>query len=182
MSPFNLHHSAANICCPQLGAESSRPVARTMIDARKQEWEAQQRAIAASLFPAKNDPADPILLPLHWFWERAMLEANPPIRIVLTTTANPDEAAHLARTLVEEGLAACVTSIPAVQSIYRWQGKIESSTETLLLLKTGPDRLPALEARLHQLHSYHTPEFLVLDVESASHPYLEWLQNSLRPA
>jgi len=111
-----------------------------------------------------------------------MLESNPPVRIVLTTAANPDEAARLARTLVEEGLAACVTSIPSVQSIYRWQGQIESSTETLLLLKTGPDQLAALEARLHQLHSYHTPEFLVLDVESASHPYLEWLQSSLGPA
>jgi periplasmic divalent cation tolerance protein len=108
-----------------------------------------------------------------------MLETNPPIRIVLTTTANPDEAARLGRTLVEEGLAACATSIPAVHSIYRWHDQIESSTETLLLLKTGPDRLAALEARLHQLHSYQTPEFLVLDVESASHPYLAWLQSSL---
>ncbi len=111
-----------------------------------------------------------------------MLESNPPIRIVLTTAANPDEAARLAHTLVQEGLAACVTSIPAIQSIYLWQGQIESSTETLLLIKTGPDQLPALEARLYQLHSYQTPEFLVLDVESASHPYLEWLQSCLRPA
>jgi periplasmic divalent cation tolerance protein len=110
-----------------------------------------------------------------------MPEAGPAVRIVLTTAANPDEAARLGRTLVEEGLAACVTSIPAVQSIYRWQGQVESSTETLLMLKTGPDQLAALEARLHELHSYQTPEFLVLDVESASHPYLEWLQSSLRP-
>ena len=108
-----------------------------------------------------------------------MLETNPPARIVLTTATNPDEAARLARTLVEERLAACVTSIPAVQSIYRWQGQVESSTETLLLIKTGPDQLASLEARLHELHSYQTPEFLVLDVESAAHPYLEWLQNSL---
>jgi periplasmic divalent cation tolerance protein len=108
-----------------------------------------------------------------------MPESNQPIRIVLTTTANPNEAARLGRTLVEERLAACATSIPAVQSIYRWQGEIESSTETLLLLKTGPEQLAALEARLHQLHSYQTPEFLVLNVESASHPYLEWLQSSL---
>jgi periplasmic divalent cation tolerance protein len=109
-----------------------------------------------------------------------MREATPPARIVLTTTANPDEAARLGRTLVEERLAACATLIPAVQSIYRWQGQVESSTETLLLLKTGPDQLAALEARLLELHSYQTPEFLVLAVESASHPYLEWLQTSLR--
>jgi periplasmic divalent cation tolerance protein len=104
----------------------------------------------------------------------------PPARIVLTTAATPEEASHLARTLVEERLAACATLIPAVQSVYHWQGKVESATETLLLLKTAPDQLAALEARLHQLHSYQTPEFLVLGVEAASQPYLEWLQASLR--
>jgi periplasmic divalent cation tolerance protein len=109
-----------------------------------------------------------------------MPEASPPARIVLTTTANPEEAARLGRALVEERLAACATLVPAVQSIYRWQGQIESSTETLLLLKTGPDQLAALEARLLQLHSYQTAEFLVLGVESASHPYLEWMHDSLR--
>jgi periplasmic divalent cation tolerance protein len=101
-------------------------------------------------------------------------------RIVLTTAATPDEANRLARTLVEEQLAACATAIPAVQSIYRWEGKIESSTETMLLLKTSLEQLPALEARLHELHSYQTPEFLVIDVESGSRPYLDWLQSSLR--
>ena len=103
-----------------------------------------------------------------------------PIRLVLTTVANPEEAARLGRTLVEERLAACVTLIPAVQSIYRWQGEIESATETLLLIKTGQEQLAALEARLHELHSYQTPEFLVLAVDAASQPYLDWLQESLR--
>ena len=103
-----------------------------------------------------------------------------PIRLVLPTTANPEEAARLGRALVEERLAACATLIPAVQSIYRWQGEVESATETLLLLKTGPEQLAALEARLDELHSYETPEFLVLGVEAASQPYLEWLQESLR--
>lgn len=106
--------------------------------------------------------------------------ARPPIQIVLTTAATPDEAARLARTLVEERLAACATLIPSVQSIYHWEGMVESATETLLLLKTGPDQLAALEARLHQLHAYQTPEFLVLGVEAASQGYLDWLQGSLR--
>jgi periplasmic divalent cation tolerance protein len=83
---------------------------------------------------------------------------------------------------VEEGLAACATLIPAVQSIYRWQGEIQLSTETMLLLKTAPGQLAALEARLLALHTYQTPEFLVLPVESGSQPYLEWLQSSLRQA
>jgi periplasmic divalent cation tolerance protein len=108
-----------------------------------------------------------------------MPEPNPPIRIVLTTTTNAEEASRLARTLVEERLAACATLIPAVQSIYHWQGQIESSTETLLLLKTAPDQLVALEARLLALHSYQTPEFIVLGAEAVSQPYLAWLQASL---
>ena len=103
-----------------------------------------------------------------------------PIRLVLTTVATPDEAARLGRTLVNERLAACATLIPAVQSIYRWKGEVESATETLLLLKTGLDQLAALELRLHELHSYETPEFLVLDVDACSQPYLEWLRASLR--
>jgi periplasmic divalent cation tolerance protein len=109
-----------------------------------------------------------------------MPEPAPPVRIVLTTTVSAEEAARLGRALVEERLAACATLIPAVQSTYRWKGEIESSTETLLLLKTGPAQLAALEARLRELHSYETPEFLVLDVAAASQPYLDWLQSNLR--
>jgi periplasmic divalent cation tolerance protein len=109
-----------------------------------------------------------------------MPEAMPPARIVLTTVANPEEAARLGGALVEERLAACVTMIPCAQSIYRWKGKVESSAETLLLIKTGPEQLAALEARLHELHSYQTPEFLILAIDAASRPYLEWMQESLR--
>lgn len=109
-----------------------------------------------------------------------MSDPTPEARIVLTTTGGPDEAASLARVLVEERLAACATLIPAVQSIYRWQGEVESSTETLLLIKTVTDKLPALEARLHELHPYQVPEFLVLEVESGSHAYLDWLHASLK--
>jgi periplasmic divalent cation tolerance protein len=113
-------------------------------------------------------------------YTRPMPEAAPPAHIVLTTAANPQEAGRLGRALVEERLAACATVIPGVQSIYHWQGQVESATETLLLLKTGPDQLAALEARLHELHSYQTPEFLVLGVEAASQPYIDWLRTSLR--
>ena len=109
-----------------------------------------------------------------------MPEAALHIRLVLTTVATLDEAARLGRALVEERLVACASLIPAVQSIYRWQGAVESASETLLLLKTGTEQLVALEARLHELHSYQTPEFLVLPVEAVSQPYLEWLQASLR--
>jgi periplasmic divalent cation tolerance protein len=109
-----------------------------------------------------------------------MLESTSSARIVMTTVVSPEEAARLGRTLVEERLAACATLLPAVNSIYHWKDQIESSAECMLLLKTARDRLPALEARLHELHSYQTPEFLVLAVEAGSHPYLAWLHASLR--
>ena len=111
-----------------------------------------------------------------------MPSTTPRARIVLTTADNPKEASQLARTLVEEGLAACATLIPAVQSIYRWEGQIQLATETMVLLKTGPEQLAALEARLLELHSYQTPEFLVLPVEAGSRSYLKWLHASLRRA
>ena len=109
-----------------------------------------------------------------------MPDANPPARIVLTTAATIEEARSLGHTLIEERLVACATLIPAVEAIFQWQGKLESTIESGLRLKTGPDQLPALEDRLHELHTYQTPEFLVLNVEAGSHPYLEWLQSALR--
>jgi periplasmic divalent cation tolerance protein len=108
-----------------------------------------------------------------------MLEATSTARIVLTTAANAGEGASLGRTLVEEGLAACATVLPSAHSIYSWQGKIESSDETLLLLKTATDQLPALESRLQELHSYETPEFLVIEIEAGSESYLKWLRENL---
>jgi periplasmic divalent cation tolerance protein len=110
-----------------------------------------------------------------------MPEDRPPVRLVLTTAASAEEAAQLGRTLVEERLAACATLIPAVQSIYRWLGAVENATEALLLLKTSSERLPMLEARLRELHSYQTPEFLALDVAACAAPYLDWLLHALRP-
>lgn len=108
--------------------------------------------------------------------ESAMLQSNPSARIVLTTTASAEEARRLGRALVEERLAACVTLLPAAHSIYRWQGAIESADECLLLVKTAAEKLAALEARLRELHSYETPEFLALPVEAGSEAYLEWIE------
>jgi periplasmic divalent cation tolerance protein len=109
-----------------------------------------------------------------------MLESTSTARIAMTTVSSPEEAARLGRTLVEERLAACATLLPAANSIYHWKDQIESSVECLLLLKTAADRLTALEVRLNELHSYQTPEFLVLAVEAGSHAYLAWLEASLR--
>lgn len=100
-------------------------------------------------------------------------------RIVLTTAGSREGAERIGRTLVEDRLAACATLIPAAHSIYRWEGKVESAEETLLLLKTEESRLKDLERRLHELHSYTTPEFLVLRVDSGSRAYLNWLSECL---
>lgn len=124
--------------------------------------------VAALLLRQRRPPAKAV-----------MLQLNPLARIVLTTTADAEEAGRMGRTLVEERLAACATVIPAVHSIYRWQGEIESSTESLLMLKTSQEKLGALEARLHEMHSYKTPEVLVLPIEAGSQAYLDWLQNCL---
>jgi len=111
-----------------------------------------------------------------------MSEPNVTARIVLTTAPTPEEAERLARTLVEERLAACVTFVPDARSIYRWQGQIETSTETLLLIKTATAQLEDLAARLHALHSYETPEFLVIVPEGGSPAYLGWIASSLASA
>jgi periplasmic divalent cation tolerance protein len=100
------------------------------------------------------------------------------IAIVLTTIGSDTDAETLARTLVEERLAACVNVLAPMQSIYHWQEKVESGDERQLVIKTTPTRVGALRARLLALHSYETPEFLVLDAVG-SDAYLAWLRQSV---
>ncbi len=94
---------------------------------------------------------------------------------MLTTLENTEQANHLARQLVEMRLAACVNLIPRVQSIYRWQGKVETTDEILLIIKTTVERVPSLKTTIEQLHPYELPEFVVLHVTDGSAPYLAWL-------
>ena len=100
--------------------------------------------------------------------------------IVLTTLGAQTDAAAFARLLVDERLAACVNILPAMTSIYRWKGAIEEDTERQLVIKTTSDRVEALEARLHELHPYELPEFLVVPATDGSTGYLEWLEASTR--
>ena len=103
------------------------------------------------------------------------------VRIVLTTIGSETDALVLARTLVEEQLAACVNVLPAMTSLYRWKGSLEQDKEHQLVIKTSSERLPALEVRLRQLHPYELPEFLVLDVASGGAAYLAWVHESVTP-
>jgi periplasmic divalent cation tolerance protein len=99
--------------------------------------------------------------------------------LVLTTVGDNDQAEELARSLVEERLAACVNVYGPMTSFYRWKGAVERDAERQLVIKTTRDRLPALETRLKALHSYDLPEFIVLSVESGNAAYLAWLIQSV---
>lgn len=101
-------------------------------------------------------------------------------RIILTTTGSPEEARKIARHMVENRLAACVNIVAPVESIYRWQGKVETSEEWLLLIKTTADRSPGVQDAIRKLHSYDLPECVVLSIEDGSPSYLEWLGESVK--
>jgi periplasmic divalent cation tolerance protein len=101
--------------------------------------------------------------------------------VVLMTAANGEEAARLADLLIGAHLAACVQILPEMESVYRWQGKIERQSEVLLLAKTVLSKFEDLEREVRALHSYDTPEIIALPVVAGSSPYLEWLTASLKP-
>jgi uncharacterized protein involved in tolerance to divalent cations/ADP-ribose pyrophosphatase YjhB (NUDIX family) len=101
--------------------------------------------------------------------------------VVYVTAGSADEADRLARSLVDERLAACVNRIKSVQSVYRWQGKVEQSEEELLIIKTSRDRFAALEKRVRELHSYSVPEVIALPVIEGSSNYLKWLKEQVTP-
>ena len=98
--------------------------------------------------------------------------------IVLNTLGADADATALARTIVDEHLAACVNVLPSMRSFYRWKGKVEEEREQQLLIKTSAARLDALKVRLAALHPYETPELLVLDA-AGSEAYLAWLDESV---
>ena len=96
-------------------------------------------------------------------------------RLVLTTVVSNEAALTLARTLVEERLAACVNVVDRIQSIYRWQGSVEQEAEVLLIIKTSAAQCDALRTRFDEIHPYEVPEFIAIEPAAVSKPYLEWL-------
>jgi periplasmic divalent cation tolerance protein len=101
-------------------------------------------------------------------------------RIVFTTAGSEEEARKIARHLVDHQLAACVNIVPRVESIYRWQGKVESNQEWLLLIKTSVEEFAAVRDAVLELHSYDLPECIAVTIEDGSTQYLEWLGDSLK--
>ena len=99
--------------------------------------------------------------------------------VVLTTVATPQEAASLARVLVEQQLAACVQRVP-INSTYWWEGAVQEEPETLLLIKTETAGYPAVEACIKANHRYTVPEIVCLPVEAGSRDYLHWITETVR--
>ncbi len=95
--------------------------------------------------------------------------------LVLTTMPAGERAELLARTLVDEHLAACVNVYPPMVSLYRWRGVLERESEQQIVVKTTASRVPDLRARISGLHVYELPELLVLEVRDGSPGYLEWV-------
>ena len=95
--------------------------------------------------------------------------------IVFLTAASVDEANRLADMLVDKRLAACVQIMPEMDSVYRWQGKVERQREVLLIAKTLSSKFAELEFEVVTLHSYETPEIVAFPLTAGSAPYLEWL-------
>ncbi|MEK6289502.1 MAG: divalent-cation tolerance protein CutA [Acidobacteriota bacterium] len=98
--------------------------------------------------------------------------------IVFVTTSSNDEAARIADALVSERLAACVNIVAAIESIYRWEGKVTRDSEAMMIIKTTDERYPELERRVKELHSYSTPEVIAMRIERGSEQYLNWLRDS----
>ena len=98
------------------------------------------------------------------------------VYIVYTTTSGEEEAASIARTVVDERLAACGNILPKIRSIYRWQGVVEDEAESAVLFKTQADRVDALIQRIKTLHSYEVPDIVAYPVERGHAPYLDWVR------
>jgi periplasmic divalent cation tolerance protein len=99
--------------------------------------------------------------------------------VVLSTCKSAEEAAQIARALVEKKLAACVNVMPAVRSFYRWKGVIEDEQESLLVIKSSRGLFDQLRVEIEKLHSYEVPEVIAVPIVDGSEGYLEWLDREL---
>ena len=98
--------------------------------------------------------------------------------VVWTTISMTADGGKLASSLVSERLAACVNVLPQMESVYRWKGQVEAEPERQLIMKTTAARVPALKARLFELHDYDVPEFIVTPIIDGSEAYLSWIRES----
>ncbi|MEW6601255.1 MAG: divalent-cation tolerance protein CutA [Nitrospirota bacterium] len=100
--------------------------------------------------------------------------------VIFITSPNEDEAARIARSLVEAGLAACANIIRNIRSIYTWQGKIQDDAEVLMVVKTKRGLFNEVADMVKRLHSYDVPEIIALPITDGSQDYLDWLNKSTK--
>lgn len=97
--------------------------------------------------------------------------------VLLSTCGDAETAEQIARHLIESQVAACVNVVPQIKSVYRWQGKVESAQEALLVIKSVKSRLAKIEETIKQLSGYDLPELIALDIVAGSEEYLNWLKS-----
>jgi len=100
--------------------------------------------------------------------------------IIFCTTPDMETARLIAGHLVENKLAACCNLIPAVESIYRWQDKIEQEQEILMLIKSTASNYQKIETAIMDLHPYEIPEIIATPIQVGSGPYLDWIKATLK--
>jgi periplasmic divalent cation tolerance protein len=100
--------------------------------------------------------------------------------VVFMTAASADEARRIADHLVSSQLAACVQVLPEIESVYRWEGKVQHEKEVLILAKTTAAQFTDLEKAVRAIHSYETPEIVAVSMSAVSEPYRAWLDENVR--
>lgn len=100
-------------------------------------------------------------------------------KIVLSTAGSREEAEKIAQALVERRLAACANIVGPIHSVYRWQGKVDTAAEHLLIIKTTAQLFDAVAGAIRELHSYELPECIQLPIESGSPEFLQWIAESV---
>lgn len=108
-----------------------------------------------------------------------MTQNSSPYILIYVTCGDKENADVIATTLVQEKLAACVNILAAIESVYRWQGKVESATEILLMIKTRREHMANLRERVCKLHQYELPEIIAVPIEDGHEPYLNWITESV---
>ncbi|ESQ51970.1 hypothetical protein EUTSA_v10017289mg [Eutrema salsugineum] len=103
-----------------------------------------------------------------------------PSIVVYVTVPNREAGKKLANSIVQEKLAACVNIVPGIESVYEWEGKVQSDSEELLIIKTRQSLLESLTEHVNANHEYDVPEVIALPITGGSDKYIEWLKNSTR--
>lgn len=109
-----------------------------------------------------------------------MSQTAQPHRVVLVTCPDRDSAQRVAERVVGDDLAACVNIVPAITSVYQWQGKVEQDDELLLIIKTHTRRFAALSEAVQAVHPYELPEIIAVPIEEGLEGYLRWIDESVK--